>query len=43
MGHDKGDQTTESDSTVNTNAKKVIPFKEYVARREVERRVLTAS
>ena len=43
MGHDKGDQTVESNSTVNTHARKVIPYKECMARREAERRVLTTS
>ena len=43
MGHDKEDQTTESNSTVDTHAKKVIPYKEYVAHREAERRASTAS
>ena len=42
VGH-KGDQTAESNSTVDTHAKKVIPYKEYVACREAERRALTAS
>ena len=43
MGHEKGDQTAESNSTVDTHAKKVIPCKEYAAHREAERRVSTAS
>ena len=43
MGHDKGDQTTESNSTADTHIKKVIPYKEYMAQREDERRASTAS
>ena len=38
MGCDKGDQTTESNSTVDTHTKRVIPYKEYTVHRETERR-----
>ena len=43
MGHDKGDQTAESNSTADTHTKRVIPYKEYTAHREPERRGLTTS
>ena len=43
MGHDKGDRTTELNSTADTHTKKVIPYKEYTAQREAERRASTAS
>ena len=43
MGHDKGDQTTESNSTADTHRKRVIPYKEYTACREAVRRGSTTS
>ena len=43
MGCDKGDQTAESNSTADTHTKRVIPYKEYMAHREAERRGLTTS
>ena len=43
MGCDKGDQTTELSSTADTHTKRMIPYKEYKAHREAERRGLTTS
>ena len=43
MGHEKRDQTTESNSRADPHTKKVIPYKEYTAHREAERRGLTTS
>ena len=43
MGCDKEDRTAESNSTADTHTKRVIPYKEYTAHREAERRGLTTS
>ena len=43
MGHEIRDQTAESNSRADPHTKKVIPYKEYTAHREAERRVLTTS
>ena len=43
MGHERRDQTTELNSRADPHTKKVIPYKEYTAHREAERRVLTTS
>ena len=43
MVREKGDQTTESNSRADTYTKKVIPYKEYTAQREAERRGSTTS
>ena len=43
MGHERRDQTAESNSRADPHTKKVIPYKEYTAHREAERRVLTTS
>ena len=43
MGHDKGDRTAESNSTADIHTERVIPYKEYTAHREDERRGSTTS
>ena len=43
MEHERRTRTTESNSRADPHTKKVIPYKEYTACREAERRVSTAS
>ena len=43
MRCDKENQTAESNSTANTHTRRVIPYKEYMACREAERRGSTTS
>ena len=43
MGHERRDQTTESNSRADPHTKKVIPYKEYTACREAKSGVSTTS
>ena len=43
MGHERRDPTAKSNSRTDPHTTKVIPYKEYTAHREAEKRVLTTS
>ena len=43
MEHERKTRTAESSSRADPHPKKVIPYKEYAARKEAEKRVLTIS